>query len=131
MTRQYSDQGYHAEVRAREASAAPAALFKRLYDRLRDGHARPVREHFYAGLDYQNKLARFLENHDEPRATTGVMGSSLGGVVSFYMGRLAVAGVPNPTAICAPVNFNLLLIAKSFVRNVMQITDTSYKRVYL
>ena len=41
---------------------------KRLYDRLRDGHARPVREHFYAGLDYQNKMARFLENHDEPRA---------------------------------------------------------------
>jgi glycosidase len=40
---------------------------KRLYDRLREGHARPVREHFYAGLDYQNKLARFLENHDEPR----------------------------------------------------------------
>ena len=41
---------------------------KRLYDRLRDGYARSVREHFYAGLDYQNKLARFLENHDEPRA---------------------------------------------------------------
>ena len=41
---------------------------KRLYDRLREGHARPVREHFHAGLDYQNKLARFLENHDEPRA---------------------------------------------------------------
>ena len=41
---------------------------KRLYDRLRDGQARPVREHFHAGLDYQNKLARFLENHDEPRA---------------------------------------------------------------
>jgi hypothetical protein len=44
------------------------AYDKRLYDRLRDGHARPVREHFCAGLDYQNKLARFLENHDEPRA---------------------------------------------------------------
>jgi hypothetical protein len=42
---------------------------KRLYDRLRDGHARPVREHFHAGLDYQHKLARFLENHDEPRTT--------------------------------------------------------------
>jgi hypothetical protein len=41
---------------------------KRLYDRLRDGHARPVREHLLAGLDYQDKLARFLENHDEPRA---------------------------------------------------------------
>ena len=44
------------------------AYDKRLYDRLRDGHARPVREHFRAGLDYQDKLARFLENHDEPRA---------------------------------------------------------------
>jgi hypothetical protein len=41
---------------------------KRLYDRLRDRHARPVRDHFRAGPDYQDKLARFLENHDEPRA---------------------------------------------------------------
>lgn len=41
---------------------------KRLYDRLRDRHARPVREHFLAELDFQNKSARFLENHDEPRA---------------------------------------------------------------
>jgi glycosidase len=44
------------------------AYDKRLYDRLREGHARPAREHLLAGLDYQNKLARFLENHDEPRA---------------------------------------------------------------
>jgi hypothetical protein len=43
---------------------------KRLYDRLRDRHAGPVRDHFRAGLDYQDKLARFLENHDEPRAAT-------------------------------------------------------------
>jgi hypothetical protein len=41
---------------------------KRLYDRLRDLHARPVREHFLAAPDFQNKSARFLENHDEPRA---------------------------------------------------------------
>ena len=41
---------------------------KRLYDRLKEGKARPVREHLMAGLDYQDKLARFLENHDEPRA---------------------------------------------------------------
>jgi glycosidase len=44
------------------------AYDKRLYDRLREGHARPIREHLQAGLEYQNKLARFLENHDEPRA---------------------------------------------------------------
>jgi glycosidase len=41
---------------------------KRLYDRLHEGHVRPVREHLFAGLDFQDRLARFLENHDEPRA---------------------------------------------------------------
>jgi len=41
---------------------------KRLYDRLREGHARPVHEHLHADLAYQAKLARFMENHDEPRA---------------------------------------------------------------
>jgi hypothetical protein len=44
------------------------AYDKRLYDRLRDGHAGPTRHHLHAGLDYQQKLARFMENHDEPRA---------------------------------------------------------------
>lgn len=43
------------------------AYDKRLYDRLHEGFAKPVREHFLAELGYQNKLARFLENHDEPR----------------------------------------------------------------
>jgi len=41
---------------------------KRLYDRLKEGAVRPIRDHLRAGLDYQDKLARFLENHDEPRA---------------------------------------------------------------
>jgi hypothetical protein len=41
---------------------------KRLYDRLVHGLARPAREHLLAGLDFQDHLARFLENHDEPRA---------------------------------------------------------------
>jgi glycosidase len=43
---------------------------KRLYDRLRAGDPRPVREHLHAELDFQSKLARFLENHDEPRAAS-------------------------------------------------------------
>ena len=41
---------------------------KRLYDRLRERHVRPVRDHLRAGLDFQDRLVRFLENHDEPRA---------------------------------------------------------------
>jgi Alpha amylase, catalytic domain len=41
---------------------------KRLYDRLREGDTRSVRDHLSANLDFQNRLARFLENHDESRA---------------------------------------------------------------
>ena len=43
------------------------AYDKRLYDRLKQGLAKPVREHFFAGINYQGKMTRFLENHDEPR----------------------------------------------------------------
>lgn len=41
---------------------------KRLYDRLRDRNAQLVRDHLRADFDFQSKSARFLENHDEPRA---------------------------------------------------------------
>jgi len=41
---------------------------KKLYDRLRAGAPRPVRDHLVAEIDFQDKLVRFLENHDEPRA---------------------------------------------------------------
>ena len=43
---------------------------KRLYDRLARDNAESVRLHLCAGLDYQDKLVRFIENHDEPRAAT-------------------------------------------------------------
>ncbi len=41
---------------------------KRLYDRLRDQKAGPVRAHLSAPVSFQNHCARFLENHDEKRA---------------------------------------------------------------
>ena len=58
---------------------------KRLYDRLVHGPARAVREHLSAGLDFQDHLARFLENHDEPRAATtfGPDVHRAGAVVTF------------------------------------------------
>jgi glycosidase len=46
------------------------AYDKRLYDRLQEMRARDVRAHLQADMTYQNKLLRFLENHDEPRAAT-------------------------------------------------------------
>jgi Glycosidases len=41
---------------------------KRLYDRLEHDSAESLRLHLCADPAYQNKLLRFLENHDEPRA---------------------------------------------------------------
>jgi len=71
---------------------------KRLYDRLREGRAQPVREHLHAALDYQFKLARFLENHDEPRAAAtfplpvhraaAVITYSVPGLRFFHQGQI-------------------------------------------
>jgi len=41
---------------------------KKLYDRLEHGSAEQVRMHLVADPAYQQKLLRFIENHDEPRA---------------------------------------------------------------
>ena len=49
-------------------SSRASTTAKRFYDRLREPQVRPIRDHLAAGLDFQDKLARFLENHDEPRA---------------------------------------------------------------
>ncbi len=42
---------------------------KRLYDRLEHEETEGVRLHLNADLAYQQKLLRFIENHDEPRAS--------------------------------------------------------------
>jgi hypothetical protein len=62
------------------------AYDKRLYDSLVEGNARSVREHFLAGLDFQGKLARFLENHDEPRAASsfGLEKHKAAAILTFF-----------------------------------------------
>jgi glycosidase len=41
---------------------------KRLYERLIESNVQSIKEHLNADITYQNKLLRFIENHDEPRA---------------------------------------------------------------
>jgi glycosidase len=43
---------------------------KRLYDRLVHGNAEALRLHLSADVSYQERLVRFIENHDEPRAAS-------------------------------------------------------------
>ncbi len=42
---------------------------KQLYDLLVSGTAEEIRHHLQAEVDFQEKSVRFLENHDEPRAS--------------------------------------------------------------
>ncbi|UWZ86069.1 alpha-amylase family glycosyl hydrolase [Occallatibacter riparius] len=48
---------------------------KKLYDRLEHSNAESVRLHLCADLGYQEKLLRFIENHDEPRAAAAFPGA--------------------------------------------------------
>jgi len=43
---------------------------KRLYDRMLHENAKVIRDYLHAEWDYQRKVLRFIENHDEPRAIT-------------------------------------------------------------
>jgi hypothetical protein len=70
---------------------------KRLYDRLIYDSAENIRLHLTADLSYQNKLVRFVENHDEPRAasafsrekvrTAAVVMATLPGAKLFHQGQ--------------------------------------------
>ena len=41
---------------------------KKLYDRMEHADPENVRQHLLADFSYQEKMVRFIENHDEPRA---------------------------------------------------------------
>jgi hypothetical protein len=83
---------------------------KRLYDRLGRCDAGAICAHLGAGLDYQDRLARFLENHDEPRAAAAfswpkhqaaaVVTCFAPGLRFFHQGQLEGARVRVPTHLC-------------------------------
>lgn len=71
---------------------------KRLYDRLAGENAQSVRGHLQGAPDYQERLLRFIENHDEPRAAdtftpakeraAAVVSSTLQGARLYHAGQL-------------------------------------------
>jgi len=60
---------------------------KRLYDHLHAQDARAVRGHLTADPEYQRRSARFLENHDEPRAAAAFPPAvhEAAGVLAFFV----------------------------------------------
>jgi hypothetical protein len=78
---------------------------KRLLDRLHGAPARQVREHLQAEPAYRDRLARFLENHDEPRSAATLNGrlpaaaamlATLPGMRFFFDGQLDGARIKPP-----------------------------------
>ena len=83
---------------------------KRLYDRLRHAMPAPFAPIWGRGLDYQDRLARFLENHDEPRAAAvfpwprhqaaAIVTFFAPGLRFFHQGQLEGAHVRVPVHLC-------------------------------
>jgi hypothetical protein len=94
---------------------------KRLYDRLEHGSAESVRLHLWAGIKYQEKLVRFIENHDEPRAAAifshekhravAITGLTLPGARVIHEGQMEGRRVRLPVFLARrptePADFNL------------------------
>ena len=87
---------------------------KILYDRLRNSPARDIKLHLGADAGYQEKLVRFIENHDEPRGlaafgpdklrAAAVLFSTLPGMKLYHHGQLEgwKTKMPVQLARCAP-----------------------------
>ena len=103
---------------------------KRLYDRLVEGYVPHLRDHLRATLDFQEHSARFLENHDEPRAAAtfppekhraaAVITFLCPGLRFFHQGQLEGAKLRLPVHLCRrpvePVDEELA----AFYRSLLQ-----------
>ena len=71
---------------------------KRMYERLRYGGPEDVKAHLQADLSFQEKLVRFLENHDEERSVAvfestrlraaSVIAATIPGMTMYHQGQL-------------------------------------------
>lgn len=105
---------------------------KRLYDRLERDNAASVRGHLQAGLDYQDRLVRFIENHDEPRAAAtfapmqaraaAVVIATLPGAKLLYDGQLDGRKVKLPVFLrrraAEPRNYELEMFYRALLKAI-------------
>ncbi|HVN70843.1 MAG TPA: alpha-amylase family glycosyl hydrolase [Desulfomonilia bacterium] len=107
---------------------------KRLYDRLSGENAESVRYHLRADLAYQEKLVRFIENHDEPRAASlfspdkaraaALVMATVPGAKLFHDGQMEGRRIRVPIILARrpdePVDHEL----KSFYARLFQVIDS-------
>jgi hypothetical protein len=64
---------------------------KRLYDRIREDKIHEIRAHLVAPMDFQRRLVRFIENHDEARAAEAL------GVAKSHPAAVLICTLPGAT----------------------------------
>ncbi len=105
---------------------------KRLYDRLAHENAASVRGHLLGELDYQDRLVRFIENHDEARAAAtfapmqeraaAVIIATLPGAKLLYDGQLDGRKIKTPVFMRRrapePHNYELDMFYRALLKTV-------------
>jgi hypothetical protein len=104
---------------------------KRLYDRLVYDSAESVSLHLLADLSYQNKLVRFIENHDEERAASifspekeqaaSVIISTLPGAKLFHEGQFEGRKVKLPIFLGRRPDETVVIDMLSFYRKLLKV----------
>jgi alpha amylase-like protein len=111
---------------------------KQLYDRLEHSDADSVRLHLCAERSYQDKLVRFIENHDEPRAAatfssrkeqaTAVTVSTVPGMRLFHQGQFEGRRVRSPVFLGRWPDETADGVMVEFYRNLLVATRSSVFR---
>jgi hypothetical protein len=106
---------------------------KKLYDRLEHSNAEDIRLHLCADMAYQQKLLRFIENHDEPRAAAtfssekarvaAVTMATLPGARLFHEGQFEGRKVRPPVFLGRRQVESPNLELQSFYANLLQAID--------
>ncbi|MEJ2235796.1 MAG: alpha-amylase family glycosyl hydrolase [Syntrophobacterales bacterium] len=108
---------------------------KRLYDRLLHERAETIRQHLRAELAYQEKLVRFIENHDEPRAASifepqrlraaVVTIATLPGAKLFHQGQFEGHQIKLPVQLARRPSEQVTQDLQTFYRTLLQAIKAS------
>lgn len=106
---------------------------KRLLDRLQASSPGDVRAHLRADRPFRDRLARFLENHDEPRSAVSLahrllpaatLVATLPGLRFFFDGQFAGASLRAPVQLARwPIEIDRPAIADFYARLLAALND--------
>jgi hypothetical protein len=108
------------------------AYDKMLYDAVRDGNAAGARERLWSVQRFQNRFARFMENHDEPRRAVvfpndrlladGTFMGTLPGMRFYHQGELEGRTIHLPITLRVAADEPVDPFASAFFQRILLLT---------